>query len=187
LKTKLGCDSIVTLNLTINPLPVVAEIVGEKTTQVGSISLLTVATTSGTWFSSDTTIAYVNVNGAVKGLKEGTVTISFEVNSNGCSNKQTTLFDVTSKKDTSTTGMNEKEIISWMHVYPNPFTDKLYVKTAKVSTYAVELIDVTGKVLSNYTFENTNELELDLRHVANGEYLLKVMNNQTIQTRMITK
>ena len=187
LKTSAGCDSIVTLNVTINPIPVVAEIVGEKHTQVDATSLLTVATPSGIWFSSDSTIAYVNGNGAVKGLKEGTVTIRYELNSNGCSNNQTIPFVVTSKKDTSTTGMDEKEIISWMHVYPNPFTNKLYVKTAKVSTYAVELIDVTGKVLSSYTFENTNELELDLRHIANGEYLLKVMNDQMTQTRKLTK
>ena len=187
MKTSAGCDSIVTLSLTINPLPVVPEIVGEKTTQVGSTSVLSVVNTSGTWFSSDTTTAYVNLNGEVTGVKEGTVSISFEVNSNGCSNKQTTPFVVTSKKDTITSGMNEHDIVSSIHVYPNPFSDKIYVKTATVSNYSVELIDVSGKVLSRYAFENTNELELDLRHVANGEYLLKVMNDQTIQTRMITK
>lgn len=74
-----GCYS--TKNVTVNPVPDV--ISGPSTTCVGNTISLTNSTPSGTWSSSNTSIASVNTSGNVTGVSSGVVTISYILPS-GC-------------------------------------------------------------------------------------------------------
>ena len=91
------------------------------------------------------------------------------------------------EKNNSTSGAQELAGQIQLNVYPNPFSDIIHVAVDKVGNYQVQLYDLTGKFLSEKRFDNTNKIELSLGHLADGEYLLKVMNDQFVQTRMITK
>jgi chitodextrinase/uncharacterized protein YjdB/uncharacterized protein YbgA (DUF1722 family) len=75
-----------TLNVSTSPLPNAGTISGATSLCLGSNTTLTSnGLASGTWSSSNTTVATVNAAGLVSGLAAGTATISYNVSANGCS------------------------------------------------------------------------------------------------------
>jgi hypothetical protein len=66
-------------------------------------------------------------------------------------------------------------------VYPNPATNgKIYVVFDNpTDVYGVELMDVTGRVVKSWKTVSNNLLISDLKV---GQYLVKVKNNQTLET-----
>ena len=91
------------------------------------------------------------------------------------------------KEKSATTSIEEVNDQVQLKVYPNPFTDKIHVKLDRVGDYKLMLFDVTGKILIEKPYLNTNHMVVDLEQLETGEYLLKVMNEEFVQTRMITK
>ena len=91
------------------------------------------------------------------------------------------------KEKSATTSIEEVNDQVQLKVYPNPFTDKVHVKLDRVGDYKLMVFDVTGKVLTEKSYMNTNHMNLNLEQLAAGEYLLKVINDEFVQTRMITK
>jgi gliding motility-associated-like protein len=81
-----GCTATsAPVTVTVNALPVVAAIAGSNDVCVGSTTILTNATTSGVWSSSNTTVATVSASGVVTGVAAGTATINYTVtNASGC-------------------------------------------------------------------------------------------------------
>jgi len=79
-----GCTSnTATRSITVNTVPVVDAITGSSSVCAGSTTQLSDGTSNGDWSSSNTTIATVNNNGRVRGIKNGSVTISYTVQ-DGC-------------------------------------------------------------------------------------------------------
>ena len=74
-----------------------------------------------------------------------------------------------------------------VNVYPNPFNDKIVVKLDKVQDYQVQVIDMSGKELFTNSYANTNAINMDLGHLANGQYILKIVSETSSFTRMIAK
>ena len=91
-----GCDSVATLVLTVNSLPItLPSISGNTSLSAGTTSLLSNSVTGGTWSSSNTSIATVNANtGLVTGLSAGTTVITYTV-TDACSNIVSTTTNVT--------------------------------------------------------------------------------------------
>jgi hypothetical protein len=88
-----GCDSTITLNLTVNEIPSSGTISGANAVCIGRTINLTPSVTGGTWNTSDPTIASVT-NGAMNGVAAGTATISYTVVSGNCSSTATKLMTV---------------------------------------------------------------------------------------------
>ncbi len=65
--------------LTVNPLPVDGGITGVRAVCAGSTTALTDAIAGGIWTSTATTIATVNATGIVRGITQGTTTISYAI------------------------------------------------------------------------------------------------------------
>ncbi len=81
-----ACGSTpVTFAVSVSSAPAVAPITGSNTLCAGNTTQLSNTTPGGSWNSSDNTIATVDVNGLVSGLKSGTATITYTVTS-GCGN-----------------------------------------------------------------------------------------------------
>ncbi len=80
-----GCvDSTATI-VTVNALPVIAAIGGTTTVCAGKTTQLTESTSGGSWKSATTSVATIDVNGLVSGVKAGTSVIRYTVtNGNGC-------------------------------------------------------------------------------------------------------
>ncbi len=72
----LGCTTTDLITVNVNPLP--ADIVGVSSTCVGTNSTMTNATTGGTWLSSNTSVAFVNLaTGVVTPATAGVTTITY--------------------------------------------------------------------------------------------------------------
>ena len=70
---------------TVNAVPIVAAIIGTQQVCVQSSTTFSNTTTGGIWSSGTTTIATINSNGIITGIKAGISTISFTVsNASGC-------------------------------------------------------------------------------------------------------
>ncbi|WP_161499174.1 DNA/RNA non-specific endonuclease [Flavipsychrobacter stenotrophus] len=74
-----GSTTVTTTSITINGTPTVAAIAGATSVVIGNNITLTDATPSGTWSSSNTSIATVASSGMVHGSSLGTVVISYAV------------------------------------------------------------------------------------------------------------
>jgi sugar lactone lactonase YvrE len=80
-----GCVTSVSTTISVNALPVVANITGTTSVCVGSTTALSNATASGVWSSGTTSVASVSASGVVTGISVGTSVISYIVSKNGCS------------------------------------------------------------------------------------------------------
>jgi hypothetical protein len=78
-----NCEKLVKVDVTINPVPVVA-ITGNTSIFIGGTTSLS-PNTGGTWTSSNEGVATVTDAGVVTGIAEGTATFAFTNTSNGCS------------------------------------------------------------------------------------------------------
>ena len=74
-----------------------------------------------------------------------------------------------------------------VNVYPNPFNDKFTVKLDKIQDYQIQVMDMSGKELYTNSYTNTNAINMDLGHLANGQYILKIVSETSSFTRMIAK
>lgn len=70
------------------------------------------------------------------------------------------------------------------HVYPNPFTDILNIKSEKDIDW-IELFDVTGRRLA--TFDKVVDGKIDLSGYAMGTYVIKIKAGKELQTIKIIK
>ena len=90
-----GCTTTVTKNITVNPNPVLIQIGGPSSVCVANTITLSSTNNTGTWTSSNTTVATINSSGVVTGLSAGTTTITYtETNSFGCSTSVTKTITV---------------------------------------------------------------------------------------------
>ena len=81
-----GCSqaAVGTVTVTVNPLPSPpSSITGTLSTYVSDTTILSDATSGGTWSSGTTSVASVSTGGVVTGVSAGTATISYGV-SNSC-------------------------------------------------------------------------------------------------------
>lgn len=68
-----------------------------------------------------------------------------------------------------------------MVIYPNPVQDKLSVNRDFIS---VDLFDITGKKISSFSYQDT---PIDLSHVNEGVYILKILTDEGEFTNKIIK
>jgi len=167
-----GCDSVVTLNLTIqNELTTsVSQVVNSN----GMLVLISdQASASYQWLDCDngfapiqnannrTFVPQVNGNYAVK-LSSGLC-----VDTSDCVNIN----------DLST---SESELASSIKVYPNPTNDVITVQTNGLEG-SIEVVDALGRFISSSAIESKNTV-LDLSKNNKGVYLLRVIQNNEAQT-----
>ena len=69
----------ITKPITVNPLPSAGVVTGAPSVCVTTTTLFSDTTTSGTWSSSDPSVATINASGLITGLTLGTATISYGV------------------------------------------------------------------------------------------------------------
>ncbi len=93
-----GCTTTVTANINVSSLPSVAPITTTAPSSfnvcIGSTIPLQDATPSGTWSSSNTSVATISASGVVSGLTAGNTNISYTINTT-CGGTQSVIQNVT--------------------------------------------------------------------------------------------
>ncbi|MFN5982802.1 MAG: T9SS type A sorting domain-containing protein [Fluviicola sp.] len=165
-----GCDSTITLNLTINAFPTATA------TYTGDSILTASAGTTYQWIDCGTNTA---IAGATAQTFQATVNGSYAVvvtNAAGCSDTSTcvTVNDL---------GLDGKEF-TFINVYPNPTTSSVIVDM-NVDNATIELVDAQGKVIYVSTINNGGTI--DLTNAERGVYFLRVRSENGETTKRIVK
>ncbi|MDC3337656.1 SBBP repeat-containing protein [Flavobacteriales bacterium] len=156
-----GCDSVVTLNLTINTVDATA-------TQSGDINIE--ANTSGATYQwLDCNDNYSEINGETNQQFTATANGDYavEVTMNGCA-------DTSNCYTVTTIGIIENSFGNQLVVYPNPTIGNCTIDLGETyNSVSVTISDVKGKLIQSNTFKDSQLLDLNLSE-PNGVYLLKI-------------
>ncbi len=98
-----------------------------------------------------------------------------------------TLSSLTVSEDITTGISAINNNFNQLTVYPNPFTDKLYVNSSDENDkMEVSVIDINGKVLKRLNNVQNNQ-RLDLEDIANGYYVLSIKTADGLIIKKVTK
>jgi hypothetical protein len=163
-----GCDSIVTLNLTVNPLP-------QPTVTANNADLSTEQFSSYQWL----------LNGsAIQGADQQNYTASQNgdysvkvTDANGCENTGDAV-------NVTTVGINDYDYLGFT-IYPNPTTSTIYVET-KVNNAEINIISLEGRVLMNKNM-SSNKTIIDISSLAHGMYIIEMKAENNISRARVVK
>lgn len=165
-----GCDSIVTLNLTIDPIPVATA------TDNGDASITASAGNSYEWIDCATGLT---IAGESSQTYVATVNGSYQVvvfNASGCSDTSTcVVIDYIGIREISS------EMIS---IYPNPTSDNVTISMS-AATASVEILDGNGKLIRSTQIENGKPL--DLSDLGMGVYLFRITTETNTTIHRVVK
>ncbi len=161
-----GCDSIVTLNLTID-----------------SVSDLTTSTNGTTITSNnnEATYQWLDCNNDYA-IIPGETTASYTANSNGSYAVELTengCIDTTDCVTISTVGIKRLDDYIKILVYPNPITkDEVSISIEKTLTdVKLRLTDMQGKVISTKAYDTMSDVTLKMPYPA-GVYFLRIISSE---------
>ena len=173
--TVLGCDSVVTLSLSVY------EINTSLTLSGWTISAEEMDETTYLWVDCNADFAPVvptedNANYTVSESGSYAVIIA----QNGCVDTSDCVI-----LDDAYLNENSSNTIG---IHPNPTIDVFTISLNHLSDFIhVEITDLTGRRIYKNTFYNTSEITIDVNHFANGEYILITNAQGEINTFRIIK
>ena len=170
-----GCDSIVELTLTVNPLPSKPVISRNENVLISS------SPTDNQWYLNDTPIS---------GATQQTYTCtqngiySVEVtNAHGCTIKSDTVI-------LTTMGGIVAGITHALRIYPNPTTGELRIENGELRIENVEIFDIYGRKqshVSRVTCHETGEARINISHLSAGIYFLRIHTEAGEVVRKVVK
>jgi hypothetical protein len=87
-----------------------------------------------------------------------------------------------------TSGLSENSVNTKITVYPNPTTDKITAKLPEsVSNATVVVIDQQGRTVQTIHNVSGNKLQVDADNLANGNYVLKIVDKSHNYTSKFNK
>ena len=161
-----GCDSIITIDLTINTVNV------ETTTESPTITANAVGATYH-WLDCDADYAVIDgeTNASFTAASNGNYAV--EVTEGGCTDTSAcvTIGDV---------GLSAPDLMDIVRVYPNPGQGELFIDLGELKEVNMEIYNSRGEVV--YHEENVNEsLHIIDPELASGIYYLQVVSGTAKQ------
>jgi len=76
-----------------------------------------------------------------------------------------------------------------LHVYPNPVFEFLFLEFNEVinGELKITMIDMTGRLLFSETYQASQKIQLYVKDLSSGQYILKVISNDKNFIRKIIK
>jgi hypothetical protein len=173
-----GCDSIVTLNLTIQTINNSTTLSGETITasQVGA---------SYQWIDCDNNFAIIpgETNQSFTATSNGNYAV-IVTNANGCS-------DTSACVEINTLAIDENALISGIMIAPNPTSGVLSVSSNDFSgAVSIEVRDLAGNLVMKTHEELAPSVNttIDLSEAAAGVYMIYIKGqNQSLPLRVVKK
>lgn len=170
--TVAGCSA--TVELTVNNSP--AAITGGSSVCIGNSLALSCATASGTWTSSNASVATIDGSGSCVGLAAGSANISYTLASGCNSTLAMTVNDCTAS-------VGETGEVTNIEVFPNPCEGSLNISLPTNGKNAmVTIINMLGQTV--YTAP-INGKYVQINDLKAGCYSLKVTCNEQIYSQRI--
>ena len=167
-----GCDSIVSLTLTVFDNPVIV-INGDTSVQAGqSVTLTASGGNSYIWSTGETTASIV-----VTPLETTTYSV-VGTDSHGCS-------DDAAITVTIITGIGEEELYSAIKIYPNPTHNGLIVEGENISS--ITIMNSLGVTVYKISEINKEKCPVNMTNYPNGIYYLKITTNDGETIRKVVK
>jgi hypothetical protein len=173
LQNHVGCDSVITLVLSVNPFP------HTPTITVANCNLVCDSTASTYQWN----LAGNAISGATSQFYTATQSGFYTVtitDANGCS-KTSAVANVT-----CATGIQDVALTT-IKVYPNPTSNDVQIDFgALVNKGTIKVYNTVGAIVQEIKIENQNISTLHLANYANGVYWLSVqINNQTQRIKIV--
>lgn len=145
------------------------------------------------------TVNYGELNVPSTGGWQNWTTISHEVNLEGGSQNfaiaaiaggfninwlEITLIGNSGARERTVTSLNLKDEIT---LYPNPATDRVFIKGLSNTTEKVDVFNIQGKHISSKVIKNTNNINLDITELKSGIYLIYVTDKKSISVKRFIK
>lgn len=74
------------------------------------------------------------------------------------------------------------------NLYPNPATNIVNITNAEnIGIEQIEIFDVNGKTVKSLSFNNENEVQLDIENLSSGTYLLYIKTNEGVTVKKVVK
>ena len=171
LKSKGGCDSIVTITLTVNRPDV---------SMVKNPGTLTANETNAAYQWLDCSNNYAPIPGAnqrnFSPVKAGNYAV--EVSKDNC--KDTSLCELVVP-----VGLQQYELENSWSYYPNPFSNFIRIDNHQTNkNLVIKLLDIHGREINSFEIEASSKVEFDLSHLEAGLYFL---SSDGIKNRKLLK
>lgn len=170
-----GCDSIITINVTVSNLTAIVDTTSSPTFVAQPANAL-----SYVWKRcSDSVTVQTGAANTFTATENGSYFVSI-TDTLSCA-AASDCFEVT-----EIVGIKSVSALDNISIYPNPATNLVYLRFAFSATYGITLKNVQGKVMHS-SIVNT-DTQIDLSSYAKGIYVLEIAaDNKTIQEKLVVK
>jgi hypothetical protein len=163
-----GCDSILQLNLTINPYP-------DTTVQnVNNVLIANDTSASYQWFDCNTNLP---ITGATQRAFQPQVNGMYQVElqKNNCVLRSSCIA-------VTTIGVEDENLCNNIAIYPNPSRGSVFISFTSVGVYAVEVYSLSGSLVQSEIVITETDVEEKRLDLSSGIYVLKISNtkNQSV-------
>lgn len=182
--SSIGSDSLLTLALTVNPLPATGTIAGPDSVCIGHTMTLTDATTGGIWSATN---LYATISGGiVTGVTAGNDTIKYTVTNSttGCTAFASLAIRVKSCTPNNIVTVAGQEVN--FHIAPNPNNGnfQFYVPAGKSKEVMAVITNVLGQKVKEFMVFTDVETQVSL-DVTPGVYFLSIADGNNKFTQKI--
>lgn len=168
-----GCDSVVTLNLTVNNI---------NTNITQNSNTLTVGEVGATYQWLDCNNGNVIITGETNQSYNPATNGDYAVavTKNGCTDTSACINFII-------TGINELET-SFVKIYPNPTTSEFIVElVGNSSEIQLSIVSIEGKTVYTNNTINTNKINVDAADWSKGVYIVKITSKQSSKVMKLIK
>jgi len=176
-----GCSAIQSILISVNPNPnVSASASSYQVCKGDNVTLTGSGANTYQWSSGSSSIQFGNPL-VMPALSSGGYTMT-GTDANGCSGTAYFVLDVD-----ACTGINEQNNVNnSILVYPNPSTGTFKIGANGVEISTIEVFDVTGRLITSDAVKN-NSAEINLSHLSDGVYSLKVSTGANVKYIKVIK
>ncbi len=96
------------------------------------------------------------------------------------------LTEASNNPRTFNSALNIENISNNIDIYPNPANDFIFIRNSE-NIKSISISDISGKIISENEYKNSNEISIDISKMAKGIYFIKLTDNKNIFTKKIIK
>ncbi|MBB4807593.1 YD repeat-containing protein [Chryseobacterium defluvii] len=93
----------------------------------------------------------------------------------------------TQEAKTSTLSVEEIQNNNSIKLYPNPFSDKLFIITANQKIKQINLFDLSGKLVIKKEVNDVSDYQLEASVLTSGIYIISILTDKSSESYKVIK